>query len=118
MENSFKLQGKLVSRDAVVSKEAKNGKTYKSRRFVIGWEDEYNDKKYEKCGVFALKHNNVDVVSDFKKDDMLEVTFNVDGRSYVKGDETKYFSENVAYKVEKIIQEKAVETEHKKDLPF
>ncbi len=95
---SLEIVGKLVEKY-----EAQNvTQTFKTREFVIELAEEINGNTYTNFAKMQLVQNKCDIIDRFNKGDMVKVSFNIRGRSYVdkKDGKTKYISNMDAWRVE------------------
>ena len=95
---SLEIVGKLVEKY-----EAQNvTQTFKTREFVIEMAEEINGNTYTNFAKMQLVQNKCDIIDRFNKGDMVKVSFNIKGRSYVdkKDGKTKYISNMDAWRVE------------------
>lgn len=86
---------------------------FSKREFVILDDSKADFPQYIKLELFNDKTNLLD---GFKKNDVLKVTFNLNGREYTKDGKTSYFNSLVVWKIEK--QEPEQKPEPEDDAPF
>lgn len=91
----MKLQGKLIKKDPV-KEYGSNG--FRKRDIVIVTEDQYPQKI-----LIELQQDNVELIKNFKKDDVIDVSINIRGREWInpKG-ESVFFNSIVGWKIEKV----------------
>lgn len=95
---SLEIVGKLVEKY-----DAQNvTQTFKTREFVIELAEEINGNTYTNFAKMQLVQNKCDIIDRFNRGDMVKVSFNIRGRSYVdkKDGKTKYISNMDAWRVE------------------
>jgi len=95
---SLEVTGRLIEKY-----EAQNvTQTFKTREFVIELAEEINGNTYTNYAKMQLVQNKCDIIDRFNKGDMVKVSFNIRGRSYVdkKDGKTKYISNMDAWRVE------------------
>ena len=91
----MKLKGKLIKKDSVKT-YGDNG--FKKREIVIETDDQYPQKIQ-----IEFHQDRVDLAKDLKKDDLIEVSINVNGREWTNpSGEVKYFNSIVGWRIEKI----------------
>lgn len=91
----MKLQGKLIKKEAV--KEF-GEKGFRKREIVI-----LTDEQYPQSIMIELHQDNVDLVKEFGKDDMIEVSINVRGREWINPEGvSRFFNSLVGWRIEKM----------------
>ena len=95
---SLEVTGKLlVKYDAQQVSEK-----FKKREFVIELAEEINGNIYTNFAKLQLVQNKTDIIDRFKEGDLVKVSFNIKGNSYVdkKDGQTKYITNLDAWRVE------------------
>jgi len=95
---SLEVTGKLlVKYDAQQVSEK-----FKKREFVIELAEEINGNIYTNFAKLQLVQAKTDIIDRFKEGDMVKVSFNIKGNSYVdkKDGQTKYITNLDAWRVE------------------
>jgi translation initiation factor IF-3 len=90
---SFEVEGRLHKKFDT----AQVTDSFKKREFVV----EMEDGAYTQIIKFQLTQNNCDKLDPFNEGDQMKVTFNLRGREYTKNDETMYFTNLEAWRIEK-----------------
>lgn len=95
---TLEVTGKLLAKYDTIQVSEK----FKKREFVIQIDEEINGNIYTNYGKFQTVQNKCDVIDRFNIGDMLKVSFNVKGNSYVdkKDGATKYITNLDAWRVE------------------
>lgn len=93
--------GKLHVIGDVVSIPTKTGKDFVKREITLDCTtyDRYTGQPNSNYPSFELVGERTKLVDNFKKDDMVEVSFFLSGRQYEKDGETKYITSIVAYDI-------------------
>jgi single-stranded DNA-binding protein len=95
---SFEVTGKLLAKyDAQQVSEK-----FKKREFVLELAEEINGNIYTNFAKMQLVQNKCEIIDRFNKGDMLKVSFNIKGNSYIdkKDGETKYITNLDAWRIE------------------
>jgi len=95
---SLEVTGKLlVKYDALQVSEK-----FRKREFVIELAEEINGNIYTNFAKLQLVQNKCDIIDRFNTGDMVKVSFNIKGNSYVdkKDGQTKYITNLDAWRVE------------------
>lgn len=112
------LTGKLIKKTEVKEYGA-NG--FRKREIVIKTEDQY-----PQMVEIQLHQDNCGLAGDLKKDDLIKVSINIQGREWINPEgEAKYFNSIVGWRIEKIENQAAAPAEthnndanEPDDLPF
>ncbi len=91
---SFEVEGRLHKKFDIVQITD----TFKKREFVI----ELEDGAYTQIIKFQLTQNSCDKLDPFNEGDQMKVTFSLRGREYNKNEETMYFTNLEAWRLEKV----------------
>lgn len=62
--------------------------------------DQYTGQKFENFPQVEFAGKNVTLLDNFNQDDLVEVSFALSGRSYIKDNVQKFFTSIIGYKVE------------------
>src|ERR1700677_2919462 len=95
---SLEVTGKLLAKyDAQQVSEK-----FKKREFVLELAEEINGNIYTNFAKLQLVQTKTDIIDRFKEGDMVKVSFNIKGNSYVdkKDGMTKYITNLDAWRVE------------------
>ncbi len=95
---SFEVTGKLLAKYDGIQVSEK----FKKREFVLELAEEINGNIYTNFAKLQLVQNKCDIIDRFNKGDMVKVSFNIKGNSYVdkKDGETKYITNLDAWRIE------------------
>jgi len=95
---SFEVTGKLLQKYDTQQVSDK----FKKREFVLELAEEINGNIYTNFAKLQLVQNKCEIIDRFNKGDMLKVSFNIKGNSYVdkKDGETKYITNLDAWRIE------------------
>lgn len=116
MATKFKAEGALIMKGAIEVKTEK----FSVREFAIC---DSSDAQYPQYLKFQLSNANCNLIDTLKKDDIVEVEFNLQGRKFEKDGKTSYFNTLSAWKVKLVSAVTAQTTppttvSTKEDLPF
>jgi len=105
---SLEITGKLVSRSEtqVISEK------FSKRDFVIEITEESGGNSYPQYVKLQLTKNKVDLISKFKQNDMIKVSFNLKGKKYEKNGKTDYFTNLEAWRIESVGQAQAPQQQY------
>ena len=96
---SLEITGKLIAK---YEQQSFGEKQFKTREFVIELAEEVNGNVYTNFAKIQLVQAKCDIVDRFNIGEIVKVSFNVRGRSYVdkKDGSTKYISNLDAWRIE------------------
>jgi hypothetical protein len=94
---AFKLSGKLTE----VFDIQKISESFKKREFVIDSPDEYNGKTYPNMIKFQLNQDKCDIIDEIGVGEDITVNFNIKGNKWEKNGNVSYFTNLVAFKIER-----------------
>ncbi len=95
--------GRIFKIGAIESFPSKNGgEPFQKRTLIMDCSrfDQFSGKKYDNFPQLEFAGRNVTLLDGFQEGDLVEVSFALNGRSYEKDGETRYFTSIVGYKVE------------------
>ena len=72
---------------------------FRKQEFVLETSETNGSNTYTEHIKFEITQNNTDLLSQFGEGDEVVVDFNLRGRKYEKGGETRYFNSIVAWKI-------------------
>ena len=100
---NLEVTGKLIKKYGVVQVSDK----FKKHEFVVELTEEINGNNYTNFAKFQATQAKCDIVDRFNIGDMVKVSFNIKGNSYVdkKSGETKYITNLDMWRIEKAEQE-------------
>ncbi len=95
---SLEISGKLLVKYDTQQVSEK----FKKREFVLELIEEINGNQYTNFAKLQLVQNKTDIIDRFNQGDMVKVSFNIKGNSYVdkKDGQTKYITNLDAWRVE------------------
>lgn len=95
---SLEVTGKLIQKYDTVQVSEK----FKKREFVVELSEEINGNIYVNPAKMQLVQNKCEIIDRFNKGDMVKVSFNIKGNSYVDKTDgsTKYITNLDAWRVE------------------
>ena len=94
---AFKLSGKLTE----VFDIQKVTESFKKREFVIDCPDEYNGKTYPNMVKFQLNQDKCDIIDEIGVGENITVNFNIKGNKWEKNGNVSYFTNLIAFKIER-----------------
>ena len=87
------LTGKLISK----SETAQISESFKKREFVIEYAE---NPQYPEFVKFELVQDKCNIIDGLKKDQEIDVHFNIKGRKWEKDGKTSYFNSLQAWKID------------------
>ncbi len=93
------VQGKLIVKGETESFGAND---FKVRKFVLELENERNPE-YNQFRELQLTKDKCDMLDAYEIGEEVKVQFNLDGRAWEKEGVTKYFNQDSAWRIEKVV---------------
>lgn len=93
--------GKVLSIGPTQQIPTKNGSSFFKRELVLDATryDSLTGEKRVNFPSFVFSNKNCDLLDKFKKDDIVEVSFVIQGREYAKDGVTKYINDVVGFNI-------------------
>lgn len=120
------LQGKLIVKGEAQEFGVNN---FKVRKFVVEIENE-RDPQWNQFRELQLTKDKCDMLDAYEIGEEVKVQFNLDGRAWEKDGVTKYFNQDSAWRIEKVVSANVpannvpefkaenTDNEEEQDLPF
>jgi hypothetical protein len=95
---SYELSGKLIEKFPIEQPTA----SFRKREFVVELSEERNGRFFTDPVKFQLTQDRVELIDSVSLQDMVKVTFDIKGNRWERDGRVSYFTNLVAWKIEKL----------------